>query len=64
MSILIKYVEMPKNCAECWALDEYGDYPVCRITQEQRGYTFRTTEQRMDLCPLEETQPQSTLNER
>lgn len=54
MSVLIKGSEFPKNCAECWALDEYGDYPVCRITQEQRGYTFRTREQRMERCPLVE----------
>lgn len=52
MSILIKGMEMPKNCDKCWALDDYGDYPRCRITEEQRGYNFRIRENRMDDCPL------------
>lgn len=55
MSILIKGIEkMPIVCDDCWALDEYGDYPVCRITQEQRGYNFNVREYRMDDCPLVE----------
>ena len=54
MTILIKGMEMPKTCADCWALDDSGDYPYCLITQEQRGYTFRTREQRMGKCPLVE----------
>ena len=52
MSVLIKGMEMPSCCDDCWALDEYGDYPVCRITEEQRGYYFRIREERMDKCPL------------
>lgn len=52
MSILIKGVKMPRVCADCFALDEYGDYPVCRITGEQRGYNFRIYEKRMEKCPL------------
>ena len=52
MSILIKNIEMPKCCDKCWALDDYGDYPVCRITEEQRGYDFPIREKRMDKCPL------------
>lgn len=52
MTILIKSMEMPSCCDDCWALDEYGDYPVCQITEEQRGYNFRTREKRMDKCPL------------
>lgn len=52
MTILIKGMEMPSYCDDCWALDEYGDYPVCQITEEQRGYNFRTREKRMDKCPL------------
>lgn len=50
--IYIDNMEMPKCCDECFALDESGDYPFCLITQEQRGYTFRTREKRMDRCPL------------
>ena len=52
MDKAILIIDMPNCCNECFALDEYGDYPVCRITQEQRGYTFRTREQRMSKCPL------------
>lgn len=48
----ILVINMPNCCDECFALDEYGDYPLCRITQEQRGYNFRTRENRMDKCPL------------
>ena len=50
--IAIKGMDMPKSCSECWALDDNGDYPFCLITQETRGYTFRTKEKRMDKCPL------------
>jgi hypothetical protein len=43
---------MPKCCDECFALDDYGDYPFCLISQDQRGYTFNTKEKRMPTCPL------------
>lgn len=52
MSKAILMIDMPSCCDECFALDDNGDYPVCLITQEQRGYTFRTREQKMDGCPL------------
>ena len=52
MSVLIKGLKMPSVCDECWALDESGDYPMCRITGETRGYNFRVREKRMDRCPL------------
>lgn len=61
MSILIKGMEMPKNCDTCWALDDYGDYPRCRITEEQRGYNFPVRERRMDNCPLIELPPHGDL---
>ena len=54
MSIIIKGMDMPKCCDMCWALDEQGDYPMCRITQEQRGYNFNTRERKMTWCPLVE----------
>lgn len=50
--IAIKGVDMPKCCDDCWALDDNGDYPFCLITQETRGYNFKTAEKRMDECPL------------
>ena len=52
MSKAILMIDMPSCCDECFALDDNGDYPVCLITQEQRGYTFRTREQKMSKCPL------------
>lgn len=54
MSVIIKDMDMPKCCNDCFALNEDGDYPVCIITQEQRGYNFKKWEKRMDRCPLAE----------
>ena len=45
-------MDMPKCCDECFMLDDSGDYPMCRLTQEIRGYNFRTRERKMDRCPL------------
>lgn len=53
--VIIKGVEMRYACSgetDCFALDEHGDYPMCRITRETRGYTFPIRERRMDNCPL------------
>lgn len=50
--IYIPDIEMPTSCSVCWALDDYGDYPRCRITEEQRGYNFPIRQKRMDNCPL------------
>lgn len=52
MSKAILMIDMPSCCDECFALDDNSDYPVCLITQEQKGYTFRTREQKMNGCPL------------
>ena len=52
MNKAILVIDMPNCCDECFALDDNGDYPFCIITQEQRGYNFRTREQKMDRCPL------------
>lgn len=60
MAVLIKNMEMPQNCCACWALDDYGDYPRCRITEEQRGYNFPVRERRMDKCPLIEAKAEVT----
>lgn len=61
MSVLIKGMEMPTSCDMCWALDDYGDYPRCRITEEQRGYNFPIREKRMDKCPLVPVPPHGRL---
>ena len=66
MSKAILVLDMPSCCNECFALDEYGDCPLCLITKEQKGYTFKTREQRMDKCPLKpipEKQIYYTFNE-
>lgn len=54
MSKAILVIDMPSCCDECFVLDDNGDYPMCIITQEQRGYTFRTKDQKMTNCPLKE----------
>ena len=61
MSLVIRGMEMPKSCYNCWALDDYCDYPRCRITEEQRGYTFPIREKRMDKCPLAPIPPHGRL---
>jgi hypothetical protein len=45
-------MKMPENCDVCPCLDDYGDYPRCRISGEQRGYNFPTREKRMPNCPI------------
>lgn len=52
MDKAILVIDMPNCCYECFALDDNGDYPMCLITQEQRGYTFKTRECKMPKCPL------------
>lgn len=48
---------MPKCCDECFALDDHGDYPLCLISQDQRGYKFNTRQNRMPSCPLKPQEP-------
>ena len=52
MSKAILVIDMPKCCYECFAFDDSCDHPICRATEEIRGYTFRSREQKMDKCPL------------
>lgn len=52
MSECVVRMEMPKNCDVCPCLDDYGDYPRCRISEEQRGYNFPIRERRMPNCPI------------
>ena len=54
MSYIVKGKPMPDCCYNCTHLDDSGDYPMCRITEEQRGYNFDTYECVMDHCPLSE----------
>ena len=39
-------MDMPECCDKCFILDDSGDYPMCRFTQEVRGYNFRTREKK------------------
>lgn len=43
---------MPPVCDKCPVLDDYSDYPMCRVTHEQHGYTFNTKLNKMPHCPL------------
>lgn len=52
MSECIVRMEMPKSCWDCPCLDDYGDYPMCEISNEQRGYNFPIHEKRMPNCPI------------
>lgn len=50
-------MKLPSCCDECFAFDDYGDYPYCRISQDQRGYTFNKLESRMPSCPMKDAEP-------
>ena len=55
--MLIIDMPMPKSCDACPLLDESGDYPMCRATQETRGYNFDTRNKKMDKCPIKGVLP-------
>ena len=52
MSECIVRMKIPKSCWDCPCFDDYGDYPRCEITNEQRGYNFPIHEKRMPNCPI------------
>lgn len=52
MNKAILVIDMPDCCYECFAFDDNGDYPMCLVTGEYRGYRFRAREEKMDKCPL------------
>lgn len=54
MSYIVKGKDIPDCCYNCVHLDDSGDYPMCRITEEQRGYNFDSRNNKMDSCPLVE----------
>ena len=55
-------MQMPRCCDDCFALDDNGDYPTCRITHTSRGYNFNTREKRMPDCPLIEEENDNAAN--
>lgn len=52
-------IQIPRCCDDCFALDEYGDYPTCRITHTSRGYNFNVRAKRMPDCPLIEEESET-----
>ena len=50
--MLIIDMPMPWACNACPMLDERGDYPMCCITGETRGYDFDIFHKRMNRCPI------------
>lgn len=52
--ILIKGMEPPKCCADCFAYDDMYDYPTCLITSRSKGYNFHVSDSCMDDCPLQQ----------
>lgn len=50
--IVIKEMEVPKNCNDCPFLDDTGDYPYCNINGVTHGYNFNTLNRRMPECPI------------
>ena len=52
MSECVVRMKIPKSCWDCPCFDDYGDYPRCEITNEQRGYNFPIHEKRMPNCPI------------
>lgn len=52
---------MPQCCDDCFAFDDSGDYPYCRISQYSTGYTFEPAKHRMFNCPLIEEKSISNI---
>lgn len=53
--ILIKNLEMPKCCEDCFALDDYyNTYLMCKISCQKVGYRFQSKKFKMSQCPLVE----------
>ena len=52
--VLIKGMEMPKDCDNCRFYNDDFDYANCEATGSSRGYTWHPFGQRMPNCPLVE----------
>ena len=62
MSILIKGMEMPKNCRTCPRLFDGHSYRWCNITGESLGIE-ETDNGRDEYCPLIELPPHGRLGD-
>ena len=60
MSECVVRMGMPGCCWDCPCLDDYGDYPRCRISNEQRGYNFPIHEKKDAGMPDYATPPGRT----
>ena len=60
MAIIIKGKSKPKVCQGCFALDDHYDYPFCKLTGTQKGYSFYPSIRRMENCPLIEVEDKDT----
>ena len=47
MSVIVKGMEAPKSCAECWFFVEGASY-----CQGYRDYEFGMEQEKMEFCPL------------
>lgn len=62
MSVLIKGMEMPTCCDECFAFDNYRGGAYCDLTKTNEYGYFWITKERMHNCPLVEVKdPCDTL---
>ena len=52
MSYIIIGKQKPICCDKCDYIDDGGDYPRCRITEETHGYNFDTRNNVMRYCPV------------
>lgn len=63
MSVIVKNMEMPKNCRTCPMLFDGHNYRWCNITGESLGIE-ETDNGRDEHCPLIELPPHSDLVDR
>lgn len=64
MSLLIKGMEMPKNCAECPLCEQYDFYasPYCRVSDDDDFMSINEIrKQRRENCPLVPVPPHYDL---
>lgn len=67
MSVLIKGMEMPKNCDECPLLTKDGDYDVCFVGKRRVMWGWKydrgseVIHPKPDWCPIIEVPPHGRL---
>jgi len=56
-------MQMPESCGTCKFMDDSGDYPLCRVLLQSRGYRFDVFTKRFPNCPLMPVEEQKEDNE-